>query len=117
MPERRETLTTISVPAISPGNYVRLRREALGLSVNDLALMLETVPGVSAHRRAEWLTMIESDVEEISVCFALALHDTIAIDLQILSCWMAIAEGAKPYRTGMMPALLPMSPNPQKGTG
>ncbi|MEG8025426.1 hypothetical protein QP162_15360 [Sphingomonas aurantiaca] len=84
------------------------------MSVNDLALMLETVPGVSAHRRAEWLTMIETGVEDISVYVALALHDTIAIDLRILAYWMAIAEGAKPYRIGTMPALLPMFPYPQK---
>lgn len=92
----------IDVPTISPGTYVRLRREALGLSRDDLALMLETVPGVSARRRAEWLETIESDVEEISVCVALALHDTIAIDLRILAYWMAIAEGAKPSLVDVM---------------
>ena len=86
----------IGVPSISPGTYVRLRREALGLSLEDLALMLETVPGVSAHRRVQWLTMIESGAEEISVCVALALHDAIALDLRMLAYWMAIAEGAKP---------------------
>ncbi len=86
----------IAVPTISPGTYVRLRREALGLSRDDLAVMLDTVPGVSARRRAEWLETIETDVEAISVCVALALHDTIAIDLRILAYWMAIAEGAKP---------------------
>lgn len=86
----------IDVPTISPGTYVRIRRETLRLSVEDLALMLATVPGVSAHRRVQWLTMIESGAEEISVCVALALHDAIALDLRMLAYWMAIAEGAKP---------------------
>lgn len=86
----------IDVPTLTPGTFIRLRREALGLSLDDLALMLDTVPGVSARRCAEWLAMIESDAEEISVCVALALHDTIAIDLRMLAYWMAIAEGAKP---------------------
>lgn len=91
-----EPIAAIKVPAISPGTYIRIRRQALGLSVDDLALMLETVPGVSARRRVEWLEMIEADAEEISPCTAMVLHDAIAIDLQILAYWMAIAEGAKP---------------------
>ncbi len=90
------TIPPIDIPTITPGAYVRIRREALGLSLEDLALMLMTVPGVSAHRRVQWLAMIESGAEEISVCVALALHDTIALDLRMLAYWMAIAEGAKP---------------------
>ncbi len=90
------TIPPIVVPTISPGAFVRIRREAVGLSLEDLALMLETVPGVSARRRVEWLAMIESGAAEISLCVALVLHDTIALDLRMLAYWMAIAEGARP---------------------
>lgn len=86
----------INVPTLTPGTYVRIRREALGLSREDVAMMLDSVPAVSARRLVEWLELIESDAAEISVCVALALHDAIAIDLRILGYWMAIAEGAKP---------------------
>ncbi len=86
----------IAVPRITPGTYVRLRREALKLSIEDLALMLETEPCVSHRRRVEWLTMLEADAEEITLPIALVLHDAIAIDLRMLAYWMAIAEGATP---------------------
>jgi hypothetical protein len=86
----------ITVPTITPGTYLRLRREALRLSIEDVALMLETDPCVSHRRRVEWLTMLEADAEEISLRTALVLHDAIAIDLRMLAYWMAVAEGATP---------------------
>lgn len=89
-------IAPIDVPKLTPGTFVRLRREALGLSREDVALMLDSVPAVSSRRLVEWLELIESDAAEISVCVAIALHDAIALDLRMLAYWMAIAEGAKP---------------------
>ena len=97
----------IDVPQITPGTYVRLRREALSLSIEDLALMLETEPCVSHRRRVEWLTMLEADAEEITLRIALVLHDAIAIDLRMLAYWMAIAEGATPSLIEVMFASSP----------
>ncbi len=89
-------IAPIAAPKISPGTYVRLRREALHLSLEDLALMLETEPAVCHRRRVEWLTMLEADAEEITLRIALCLHDAIALDLRMLAYWMAVAEGATP---------------------
>ena len=101
-----ETITAlvgpIIAPKISPGMYVRLRREALHLSLEDLALMLETEPAVCHRRRVEWLTMLEADAEEITLPIALCLHDAIAIDLRMLAYWMAVAEGATPLLVEVM---------------
>lgn len=83
-------------PRITPGTFVRLRRTALGLTLEHVAMMLETTPGVSTQRRAEWLRAIEQDVLPISLPTAWALHDVIGLDLRGLSYWMAIAEGVKP---------------------
>lgn len=77
---------------ISPGTYIRLTRESLGLTVEQVALKLETDPDVCARRRAAWLTDIEADVESISDRTALVLHDVIDIDLRVLAHWIAIAE-------------------------
>lgn len=97
----------VPAPRISPGTYVRFRREALHLSLEDVALMLETTPGVSAQRRAEWLAMIEADVAPISLPTALALHDTIRVDLRVLAYWMALAEGARPSLVELLSSIAP----------
>ncbi len=79
----------------SPGTYIRLKREELGLTVEQVALQLETDPGVCAHRRAAWLTDIEADAEAISDCTALVLHEVLGVDLRVLAHWIAIAEVGK----------------------
>jgi len=78
--------------SMSPGTYIRLTRENLGLTVEQVALQLETDPDVCARRRAAWLTDIEADAESILDRTALVLHDVIDIDLRVLAHWIAIAE-------------------------
>ena len=79
---------------ITPGTCVRLRREALGLSRENVALMLETTPAVSTQRRVEWLAALENDAVEISLPTAWALQEVIGLDLRTLSYWMAVAQEA-----------------------
>lgn len=86
----------LPTPRISPGTYARLRRETLGLTIENLATMLDSVPGVSTQRRVEWLTAIEADVLPITVPTAWALHRAIGLDLGMLAYWMEVAEGAQP---------------------
>lgn len=97
----------VPAPRISPGRYVRFRREALRLSLEDIALMLETTPGVSVQRRAEWLAMIEADIAPISVPTAVALYDTIRVDLRVLAYWMELAEGARPSLVELLSSIEP----------
>ena len=85
-----------ALPRISPGTFVRLQRQARRLSLETVAMMIETSPDVSTQRRVEWLAAIENDAAPISLPVAWALHDTIGLDLRTLSYWMAIAEGIRP---------------------
>jgi hypothetical protein len=93
-------------PSITPGTYIRLRREACDMTIENVAMEIESDPQVSVSRRIEGLTMIEADVEEISPSTAMVLHEVIGIDLRILAYWMAIAEGATPSPVG-----IPRAPN------
>jgi transcriptional regulator with XRE-family HTH domain len=96
------TIAATAVPTISPGTYVRIRRQALCLSLEDVALLLGSVPTIPALRRAEWLASIEADVTPLSLPTVIALHDAIRIDLRVLAYWMAVAEGARPSLVDVM---------------
>jgi hypothetical protein len=61
---------------MTPGQYLRKRREASGRSIEDLTLALETVPAVSAAARAEWLRQIESDLVPVPDTLAAAIAET-----------------------------------------
>lgn len=95
-------IAATAVPTISPGRYVQLRRQALGLTLEDVALLLASTPSVPAVRRVEWLASIEADVTPLSLPTVIALHDTIRIDLRVLAYWMAVAEGARPSLVDVM---------------
>jgi transcriptional regulator with XRE-family HTH domain len=96
------TIAATAIPTISPGTYVRIRRQALCLSLEDVALLLGSVPTIPALRRVEWLASIEADVTPLSLPTIIALHDAIRIDLRVLAYWMAVAEGARPSLVDVM---------------
>ena len=79
--------------AITPGTYLRKRREAAGLSLDDVALRTGTIPVWPMHTRAEWLATIEADTAPISVSTAIALFDVVPFDAQVLEALMAIHAG------------------------
>lgn len=73
---------------MTPGAYIRRQRVAAGMTLDDVALCLETVPyHVAAHVRAEWLAAIEDGVVEVGISTAAALADipALAIDLDDLA--------------------------------
>ena len=70
--------------AMSPGTYLRKRREAADLSVDDVAAMLPTEPRTAALSRAEWLRRIEADVVPIGNDVAAALRYAFAFDASVL---------------------------------
>ncbi len=96
------TIAATAVPTISPGTYVRIRRQALCLSLEDVALLLGSDPIIPTVRRVEWLASIEADVTPLSLPTIIALHDAIRIDLRVLAYWMAVAEGARPSLVEVM---------------
>ena len=101
MPQLPEPAPAIAAP-ISPGTYVRLRREALGITLDDLSLCLETAPPISARTRAEWLAQMEADTAPISMLSGLAIADIVRFDLVVLSRLIAVDDGA---RDVLVPAL------------
>ncbi|WP_242140841.1 helix-turn-helix transcriptional regulator [Sphingomonas sp. TREG-RG-20F-R18-01] len=78
---------------MTPGNYIRKRREAAGLTVDELALRLETIPAVSAMTRAQWLTMMETDVAPISISAINAIVSFISLDETVLDALALIRAG------------------------
>ena len=77
----------------TPGRYLRQLREAAGLSLDDVALRTETIPPVSAHRRAEWLAEIEADISPPPLGLAEALEDCFKVDPVVLDTLVADREG------------------------
>lgn len=72
-----------SAAPLSPGTYLRKRREAAGLELEDLALMLDSDPAISARSRAELLAAVErgtSPVTEDLMTAILRLGDAFRID-------------------------------------
>lgn len=59
-------IATDPPPPLSPGTYLRKRREAAGLELEDLALMLDSSPAVSARARAELLAAVERDAHPVT---------------------------------------------------
>lgn len=47
--------------ATTPGTYLRQRRQAAGLTVDDVAGRIGTTPPVSLLARAEWVRLVEAD--------------------------------------------------------
>jgi hypothetical protein len=70
--------------AMSPGTYLRKRREAADLTIDDVATMLPTEPHSPALSRAEWLTQIEADVQPIGNDVVGALRYVFAFDASVL---------------------------------
>lgn len=81
---------------MTPGTYLRKRREAAGLELEDLALMLDSDPAVSARSRAELLAAVERDaapVTEDLMRAVLRLGDTFRIDPVVWIRLIDLAEG------------------------
>jgi len=74
--------------AMTPGTYLRLRREAAGTSIDDVVAMLPTEPRVDAIARAAWLRGIEADEAPIGAEVIKALRYAFAFDARVLR-WLA----------------------------
>jgi hypothetical protein len=80
---------------MSPGTYLRLRRQAAGLTRDDIALITETEPTkVCARRRAEWLSDIENDGPALTGDLVEILRSAFNFDPAVLHLLVAIHAGA-----------------------
>jgi hypothetical protein len=78
----------------TPGGYIKARRCAGGLSIEDVAAKLPTVPRDAEHDRIAWLKLIEADVQPMRPSTVDALETLIDFDREVLGALDAIAIGA-----------------------
>lgn len=69
---------------ITPGAYLKARRCAAGLSLQDVADQISTEPRWSALVRASWLERMEADIEPLSLATIAALGTVFTIDIAVL---------------------------------
>jgi len=79
---------------ISPGTYLRMRREADGESVESIAALISTEPKLGELDRIEWLHGVEADVVPISEDVIAALRPAFPFDVRVLRRLDAIHRGA-----------------------
>ncbi|MBX9859012.1 MAG: hypothetical protein K2Y20_05390 [Sphingomonas sp.] len=65
---------------MTPGEYLRRRREAAGLSRADVAAKFHTQPRWSELERADWLARIEEDLEPVTLRVAALLIELFPIN-------------------------------------
>jgi hypothetical protein len=72
---------------MTPGQYLRCRRQAAGLTSLELALCIDTVPKRCAWDRADLIEAIEADLVPLRLSTALVLEKIppLAIDLDTLA--------------------------------
>lgn len=69
---------------MTPGTFLRLRREAAGLTLDEVSLVTQTVPSVCARIRGEWIAAIEQGIVPVSIDVALALQIAFPFDWDVL---------------------------------
>ena len=79
---------------LTPGAYLRRRREAARISPAEIAEMFHTEPRWSEIERRDWLARIEADVEQPSFRTLVALRGLFAFDFDVLGDLVLIAHGA-----------------------
>lgn len=80
---------------MTPGAYLRMRREAAGVSLDLLALGTETEPAVGFDVRRQWHVEIETDQRAIDAATVDGLSNVYAFDRGALHQLIAIHAGAK----------------------
>lgn len=71
-------------PVMTPGTYLRKRREAARLSIADVAAKISTIPRMAEHIRMDWLELIESDQMPATFYTIVALHQIVPFSIDAL---------------------------------
>lgn len=80
-------------PTTTPGAYLKHRRQAALLTVDDVAARVSSEPRVAQHLRAEQIELIEADAQPATFATIVALNRVIPFDLGILARLVAISQG------------------------
>lgn len=70
---------------ITPGAYLQKRRRAAGMSLEDVAIMLDTSPAISNRARVDMLEEIEADLTPIDPGTVKALRFAFPFDPTVLN--------------------------------
>ena len=81
---------------MTPGTFLRDARFRAGLSIDDVALSIRTVPHTCARDRAEWLGLVEADTMPVTIDVGIALSQLLGFNLQVLILLVAQATGSAP---------------------
>lgn len=79
----------------TPGSYIKTRRTAQLLSLQDVAARIATHPHVPEHDRVAWLERIEADEVPASIHTIDALRSVFRFDRSVLDSLAAIARGER----------------------
>ena len=69
---------------MTPGTYLAKRRQAAGLSLDDVAALVSTSPRLGEIDRRAWIERIEKDIAAISPDVAATLADVFPISRLVL---------------------------------
>ncbi len=77
---------------LTPGQYIAKRRAAAGLSIDDVAISLATVPRLGEVDRIAWLQRIEADVSPVTFDVFAVLTVCVPMDAMVLRELIALAD-------------------------
>ena len=90
-------MTPLPLPSaapLTPGWYIRVRREAAGSPVEELALLLPMEPAVPALSRAEYIRAVEAGIQPVTIDLALALQRALdGFHIDVLFALVNVALG------------------------
>lgn len=78
---------------LTPGSYLKHRRQAAQLSIVDVAHRIGTEPRTAEHSRGEWLDLIEADAAPMTLTTIVALSQVFSFDIHVLWTLERIAQG------------------------
>lgn len=78
---------------LTPGSYLKHRRQAAHLSIVDVAHRIGTEPRTAEHSRGEWLELIEADAAPMTLTTIVALRQVFSFDIHVLWTLEQIAQG------------------------
>ncbi|KKI18242.1 hypothetical protein XM50_14295 [Sphingomonas sp. Ag1] len=79
----------------TPGSYLKTRRTAQLLTLQDVAARIPTIPRDAEHDLIAWLERIEADLVPASINTIDALHSAYRFDRSVLAALAAIARGER----------------------
>ncbi len=83
-----------SAMPFTAGEFLRNARLAAGLSIEDVAARIGTVPAIAELGRRQWIEMIEADAMPIAASTIDALHSVLSFDREALGR-LIVAQAAE----------------------